>query len=121
MLCKSSVLPKLSPLECVGMYISFIFFLDVYFPYPLQPGLATLLGRGMIDKLMKEAAEESDAKAFCDVEIEKSRTKQKELSARSRARILSLLDVKPLGLTKMLLSTYRVHVYLEPLRRPLTL
>merc|ERR1719235_2900018 len=26
---------------------------------------------GMIDKLMKEAAEESDAKAFCDVEIEK--------------------------------------------------
>merc|ERR1719353_407884 len=32
----------------------------------------------MIDKLMKEAAEESDAKAFCDTEIEKSRAKQKE-------------------------------------------
>jgi chromosome segregation ATPase len=38
---------------------------------------------GMIDKLMKEAAEESDAKAFCDTEIEKSRTKQKELSSKA--------------------------------------
>jgi len=37
---------------------------------------------GMIDKLMKEAAEESDAKAFCDVEMEKSRTKQRELAAK---------------------------------------
>jgi len=37
----------------------------------------------MIDRLMKEAAEESDAKAFCDTEIEKSRTKQKELSSKS--------------------------------------
>merc|ERR1719265_151651 len=37
---------------------------------------------GMIDKLMKEAAEESDAKAFCDTEISKSRTKQKELSSK---------------------------------------
>jgi hypothetical protein len=36
----------------------------------------------MIDRLMKEAAEESDAKAFCDVELEKSRTKQRELSAK---------------------------------------
>merc|ERR1719265_1220580 len=38
---------------------------------------------GMIDKLMKEAAEESDAKAFCDTEIEKSRAKQKELSSKA--------------------------------------
>merc|ERR1719207_196609 len=38
---------------------------------------------GMIDRLMKEAAEESDAKAFCDTEIEKSRTKQKELSSKA--------------------------------------
>merc|ERR1719262_904974 len=37
----------------------------------------------MIDRLMKEAAEESDAKAFCDTEIEKSRTKQKELSSKA--------------------------------------
>jgi chromosome segregation ATPase len=37
---------------------------------------------GMIDRLMKEAAEESDAKAFCDVEMDKSRTKQAELSAK---------------------------------------
>merc|ERR1719265_156566 len=37
---------------------------------------------GMIDRLMKEAAEESDAKAFCDTETEKSRTKQSELSAK---------------------------------------
>merc|ERR1719424_1102730 len=37
---------------------------------------------GMIDRLMKEAAEESDAKAFCDVEMDKSRTKQSELSAK---------------------------------------
>merc|ERR1719359_2548980 len=37
----------------------------------------------MIDRLMKEAAEGSDAKAFCDTEIEKSRTKQKELSSKS--------------------------------------
>jgi chromosome segregation ATPase len=36
----------------------------------------------MIDRLMKEAAEESDAKAFCDTEMEKSRTKQRELSAK---------------------------------------
>jgi len=36
----------------------------------------------MIDRLMKEAAEESDAKAFCDVELDKSRTKQRELSAK---------------------------------------
>merc|ERR1719359_778918 len=36
----------------------------------------------MIDRLMKEAAEEADAKAFCDTEIEKSRAKQKELSSK---------------------------------------
>jgi chromosome segregation ATPase len=36
----------------------------------------------MIDRLMKEAAEESDAKAFCDVEMDKSRTKQRELAAK---------------------------------------
>jgi chromosome segregation ATPase len=37
----------------------------------------------MIDRLMQEAAEESDAKSFCDVEIEKSRTKQRELAAKA--------------------------------------
>merc|ERR1719181_287902 len=37
----------------------------------------------MIDRLMKEAAEESDAKSFCDTEIEKSRAKQKELSSKA--------------------------------------
>merc|ERR1719424_1480526 len=37
---------------------------------------------GMIDRLMKEAAEKSDAKAFCDVEMDKSRTKQRELSSK---------------------------------------
>merc|ERR1719424_902143 len=37
---------------------------------------------GMIDRLMKEAAEKADAKAFCDVEMDKSRTKQSELSAK---------------------------------------
>merc|ERR1719359_1003210 len=36
----------------------------------------------MIDRLMKEAAEEADAKSFCDTEIEKSRAKQKELSSK---------------------------------------
>merc|ERR1719265_2697549 len=36
----------------------------------------------MIDRLMKEAAEEADAKAFCDVEMDKSRTKQRELSSK---------------------------------------
>merc|ERR1719359_1129825 len=36
----------------------------------------------MIDRLMKEAAEESDAKSFCDTEISKSRAKQQELSSK---------------------------------------
>merc|ERR1719199_932307 len=36
----------------------------------------------MIDRLMKEAAEEADQKMFCDTEIEKSRAKQKELSSK---------------------------------------
>merc|ERR1719353_956878 len=36
----------------------------------------------MIDRLMKEAAEEEDQKMFCDTEIEKSRAKQKELSSK---------------------------------------
>jgi hypothetical protein len=35
----------------------------------------------MVERLMKEAAEEADAKAFCDTEISSSRTKQKDLSA----------------------------------------
>merc|ERR1719185_55863 len=34
----------------------------------------------MIDRLMREAAEESDQKMFCDTEIAKSRAKQKDLS-----------------------------------------
>merc|ERR1719160_2086997 len=37
---------------------------------------------GMIDRLEKEAAEEADAKAFCDTETEKSRAKQADLSAK---------------------------------------
>merc|ERR1719359_1070264 len=36
----------------------------------------------MIDRLMKEAAEEADQKMFCDTEIAKSRSKQKELSSK---------------------------------------
>merc|ERR1719498_2095711 len=36
----------------------------------------------MIDRLMKEAAEEADQKMFCDTEIDKSRAKQKELSSK---------------------------------------
>ena len=38
--------------------------------------------RSMIDRLMKEAAEEADQKMFCDTEMEKSRAKQKELSSK---------------------------------------
>jgi chromosome segregation ATPase len=34
----------------------------------------------MIDRLTKEAAEEADAKAFCDTEVSKSRAKQQKLS-----------------------------------------
>merc|ERR1719271_1711463 len=37
---------------------------------------------GMIDRLEKEAAEEADAKAFCDTETEKSRAKQADLPAK---------------------------------------
>merc|ERR1719515_65442 len=37
----------------------------------------------MIDRLMKEAAEEADQKMFCDTEMEKSRAKQKELSSKA--------------------------------------
>jgi chromosome segregation ATPase len=37
----------------------------------------------MIDRLMREAAEESDQKAFCDSEMTKSRAKQKDLAARA--------------------------------------
>merc|ERR1719262_1602017 len=36
----------------------------------------------MIDRLEKEAAEEADAKAFCDTETEKSRAKQADLLAK---------------------------------------
>merc|ERR1719456_470402 len=36
----------------------------------------------MIDRLMKEAAEEADQKMFCDTEMEKSRAKQKDLAAK---------------------------------------
>merc|ERR1719504_403059 len=36
----------------------------------------------MIDRLMKEAAEEEDQKMFCDTVMEKSRAKQKELSSK---------------------------------------
>ena len=46
-----------------------------------------ILRRNMIDRLMKEAAEEADGKSFCDTEIAKSRTKQKELS--SKVSVLS--------------------------------
>merc|ERR1719453_1138356 len=37
----------------------------------------------MIDRLMREAAQESDQKAFCDTELAKSRSKQKDLAARA--------------------------------------
>jgi hypothetical protein len=37
----------------------------------------------MIDRLMREAAEESDQKMFCDTEMAKSRGKQKDLAARA--------------------------------------
>jgi chromosome segregation ATPase len=37
----------------------------------------------MIDRLMSEAAEESDQKMFCDTEMAKSRGKQKDLAARA--------------------------------------
>jgi hypothetical protein len=36
----------------------------------------------MVERLLAEAGEEADAKAFCDTEIEKSRSKQSDLSAR---------------------------------------
>merc|ERR1719324_1502346 len=36
----------------------------------------------MIDRLEKEAAEEADAKAFCDTETEKSKAKQSDLTAK---------------------------------------
>merc|ERR1719316_1592859 len=36
----------------------------------------------MIERLLAEAGEEADAKAFCDTEIEKSRQKQSDLTAR---------------------------------------
>merc|ERR1719324_1806496 len=36
----------------------------------------------MIDRLMKEAAEEADQKQFCDTEIAKSRVKQKDLASK---------------------------------------
>merc|ERR1719310_861441 len=37
----------------------------------------------MIDRLMREAAAESDQKMFCDTEMAKSRGKQKDLAARA--------------------------------------
>jgi len=40
------------------------------------------LVEGMIDRLVAEAAEEADAKAFCDIEISKSRAKQADFSAK---------------------------------------
>ena len=36
----------------------------------------------MIDRLEKEAAEEADAKAFCDTETSKSKAKQADLTAK---------------------------------------
>ena len=40
----------------------------------------------MIDRLEKEAAEEADAKAFCDTETSKSKAKQADLMSAARAR-----------------------------------
>ena len=37
----------------------------------------------MIARLEKEAAEEADAKAFCDTETSKSKAKQADLTAKS--------------------------------------
>ena len=39
----------------------------------------------MIDRLEKEAAEEADAKAFCDTETSKSKAKQADLISAARA------------------------------------
>merc|ERR1719201_1946312 len=50
----------------------------------LQDPFAKVRGmiEAMIERLLAEAGEEADAKAFCDTEIDKSRSKQSELSAR---------------------------------------
>merc|ERR1719231_2019578 len=37
----------------------------------------------MIERLLAEAGEEADGKAFCEIETEKSKTKQHELSQRA--------------------------------------
>merc|ERR1719240_1856109 len=50
----------------------------------LQDPFAKVRGmiEAMIERLLAEAGEEADAKAFCDTEIEKSRSKQSDLTAR---------------------------------------
>merc|ERR1719506_1939560 len=48
-----------------------------------QFGKVKGLIESMIDRLMREAAEESDQKAFCDSEMAKSRAKQRDLAARA--------------------------------------
>merc|ERR1719389_950847 len=62
----------------------------------------------MIDRLEKEAAEEADAKAFCDTETEKSRAKQADLSAK--------LDMHGVRIEKATASIAELKVQIKALQ-----
>jgi len=62
----------------------------------------------MIDRLEKEAAEEADAKAFCDTEMEKSRAKQADLSAK--------LDMHGVRIEKATASIAELKVQIKALQ-----
>merc|ERR1719453_489825 len=61
-----------------------IFALSQLATQALQDPFAKVRGmiEAMIERLLAEAGEEADAKAFCDTEIDKSRGKQQDLTAR---------------------------------------